>query len=80
VMDQGCGVTAEDRDHLFERFWRGTDCKAEGAGLGLAIVQEIMKAHGGSVTVEDNIRRGAIFTLGFPLQSIHSDQAAIMHS
>ena len=62
------------------RFWRVTDCKAEGAGLGLAIVQEIMKAHGGSVTVEDNIRRGAIFTLGFPLQSIHSDQAAIMHS
>jgi two-component system, OmpR family, sensor histidine kinase TctE len=80
VMDQGCGVTPEDREHLFERFWRGNHCKPEGAGLGLAIVQEIMKAHGGSVTVEDNIRRGAVFTLGFPLQSIFHDQAEIMHS
>jgi signal transduction histidine kinase len=80
VIDQGSGVTEEDREHLFERFWRGKDSKAEGAGLGLAIVQEIMKAHGGSVTVEDNIHRGAVFTLGFPLQSIHSDQAEIMNS
>jgi signal transduction histidine kinase len=80
VMDQGCGVTSEDREHLFERFWRGNHGKAEGAGLGLAIVQEIMKAHGGNVTVEDNIRRGAIFTLGFPLQSMSHDSAEIIHS
>jgi signal transduction histidine kinase len=44
VVDQGCGVIAEDREHLFDRFWRGKDRRTEGAGLGLAIVQEIKGA------------------------------------
>ena len=67
VVDQGCGVPAEDRERIFDRFWRGNDHKTEGAGLGLAIVREIMNAHGGAVKVEDNPGGGAVFSLRFQL-------------
>jgi two-component system, OmpR family, sensor histidine kinase TctE len=69
VTDHGCGVMPQDRERIFDRFWRGKDPKVEGAGLGLAIVQEIMKAHGGGVTVEDNMGGGSVFTLLFPLHT-----------
>ncbi len=65
VADRGCGVPLGDRERIFDRFWRGQGPKTAGAGLGLAIVQEIMKAHGGEVTVSDNPGGGALFTLAF---------------
>jgi two-component system, OmpR family, sensor histidine kinase TctE len=65
VQDSGPGVPAEDRSHIFERFWRGKGVRAEGAGLGLAIVMEIVRAHGASITVSDSAPRGARFDLRF---------------
>lgn len=70
VADRGSGVRPEDRDHIFDRFWRGKDSCGPGAGLGLAIVKEIMKAHHGSVIVEDNTGGGAVFTLRFPSKAV----------
>lgn len=67
VTDRGPGVTKEDRGRIFERFWRGADARSPGAGLGLPIVAEIMRAHGGRVTVEDASPGGAVFTLVFSL-------------
>jgi signal transduction histidine kinase len=67
VLDHGSGVSAEDRERIFDRFWRGRNRRSEGAGLGLAIVQEIMRAHGGSVTLEGSPGSGALFTLAFSL-------------
>jgi signal transduction histidine kinase len=70
VSDRGSGVPPGDRGNIFKRFWRGAGDKKEGAGLGLAIVTEIMRAHRGSVSVGDNPGGGAVFTLSFPtLQS-----------
>ena len=65
VVDQGPGVPTENREHIFNRFWRGAGVKTSGAGLGLSIVKEIMKMHGGAVTVADNPGGGAVFTLSF---------------
>jgi len=65
VFDRGAGVRPEDREHLFDRFWRGHDARGAGAGLGLAIVKETMKAHGGAVEVANNPGGGARFTLRF---------------
>ena len=65
VSDRGRGVRAEDRQNLFKRFWRGKHTQTPGAGLGLAIVSEIMTAHGGGVSVADNPGGGAVFTLAF---------------
>jgi signal transduction histidine kinase len=50
---------------VFERFWRGKGMGSAGAGLGLAIVSEIMKAHHGSVAADDNPGGGMVFTLRF---------------
>ena len=65
VSDRGSGVPPADRTHIFERFWRGAGSRGQGAGLGLPIVAEIMKAHGGEVTVGDAPGGGALFTLVF---------------
>jgi signal transduction histidine kinase len=65
VNDRGPGVAPEDRERIFERFWRGKGGPSHGAGLGLAIVVEIMKAHGGSVRVDAGPQGGAVFTLVF---------------
>jgi signal transduction histidine kinase len=64
VMDHGPGVRAEQRALIFERFWRG-DRSTGGAGLGLSIVDRVMKALHGSVTISDVPGGGALFTLYF---------------
>lgn len=63
VTDQGPGVAREDRERIFERFWRGPSVKTPGAGLGLAIVAEIVRAHGGIIEVGDAPSGGARFSL-----------------
>ena len=65
VQDSGPGIPVEDRPHIFERFWRGKGVRASGAGLGLAIVMEIVRAHGASIMVSDRVPRGARFDLRF---------------
>jgi signal transduction histidine kinase len=66
VADRGSGVPRRDRENIFKRFWRGAGERKEGAGLGLAIVSEIMRAHRGNVSVADNPGGGALFSLSFP--------------
>jgi len=65
IADRGRGVAPEDRERIFERFARGNGATSEGAGLGLSIVKEIMRTHGGRVTVGDNPSGGAVFALDF---------------
>ena len=65
VDDWGAGVPREDRAKIFDRFWRGKVANAPGAGLGLAIVSEIVRHHGGTVEVGDAPRGGASFRLHF---------------
>jgi len=69
VVDQGPGIPESDRKRIFERFWRGKGQDSKGAGLGLAIVAEIMRLHGGTVEVDDRPEGGAILTLRFNLAS-----------
>jgi two-component system, OmpR family, sensor histidine kinase TctE len=65
VLDSGPGIPVEDRPRIFDRFWRGRGVRAEGAGLGLAIVMEIVRAHGASIAVGDRAPSGARFELRF---------------
>lgn len=69
VRDSGPGIAPEDLDKVFERFFRSGSRgqKIEGAGLGLAIVNEIVKAHGGKISAESPERKGCIFTVTLPL-------------
>jgi two-component system, OmpR family, sensor histidine kinase TctE len=65
VADHGPGVPIDQRERIFDRFWRGRDVETDGIGLGLAIVKQIMEAHRGTAAVRNNSGRGAIFTLTF---------------
>ena len=73
VMDCGAGVPFEQRTKVFERFWRG-DRSGGGAGLGLAIVDRIMKTLQGSVSIAETTGGGALFTLIFPQAVVISEQ------
>jgi len=67
VEDRGPGIDGRDAAHLFEPFYRGRNSgRVRGAGLGLAIVQQIARAHGGSVDVDRRRGGGAAFTLHLP--------------
>ena len=72
VMDCGAGVPFEQRTKVFERFWRG-DRSGGGAGLGLAIVDRIMKTLQGSVSIAEATGGGALFTLIFPQAVVVSE-------
>jgi signal transduction histidine kinase len=67
VADRGPGVPEADRQRIFERFWRAQSAARQGVGLGLSIVAEIAKAHGGSIEVADRPGGGALFALRIPL-------------
>lgn len=71
VADNGPGLSEEDQKRIFERFYRADPSRVrvdgEGSGLGLSIVDAVMRAHGGSVTVASKPGEGATFTLHFPL-------------
>lgn len=66
VTDCGPGIPPAQRDRIFQRFWRADRSGAGGAGLGLAIVERIVAAHNGTVTVEDAPGGGARFVLRLP--------------
>lgn len=66
VADQGSGIPAEDRTHIFERFYRvdaSRSQKVEGSGLGLAIVSQLVQLNRGQIAVQDNQPQGSIFTV-----------------
>jgi two-component system OmpR family sensor kinase len=73
VADAGPGLSAEDQKRIFERFYRADSSRVriegEGSGLGLSIVDAVMKAHGGAVSVNSEIGKGSTFTLFFPQQT-----------
>src|SRR5690606_3453820 len=54
VEDSGPGIHPEERERVFDRFYRVLGNPAEGSGLGLAIVREIAQRHGASITLTDN--------------------------
>jgi len=71
IRDQGPGLSEQDLEHMFERFYRGDASRFRqqrgGSGLGLAIVQQIILAHGGWVSGENDNAGGAYFELRLPL-------------
>ncbi|WP_143177295.1 sensor histidine kinase [Cystobacter ferrugineus] len=67
VKDTGPGLTAEARQHLFERFWQANHGDRRGAGLGLSIVKDIIEAHGGRIHVESEQGQGSSFFFSVPI-------------
>jgi PAS domain S-box-containing protein len=74
VRDTGAGIAEEQLAHIFERFHRveGAQVRAhEGTGIGLALVQELVKLHGGTISVESIYGNGTSFTVAIPKGAAH---------
>jgi signal transduction histidine kinase len=65
VLDEGPGIKEDERELIFQRFWRRDRRRAEGAGLGLSIVRRIADAHAAIVSVENRPTGGANFSMSF---------------
>ncbi len=70
VRDHGPGIRAEDRERIFVRFERASAPSLGGLGLGLYVVQQIVSAHRGTISVDAPEGGGAVFTVEFPLQAL----------
>jgi signal transduction histidine kinase len=66
VLDEGPGIKEDERELIFQRFWRRDRRRTGSAGLGLSIVQRIADAHAATVRVENRPTGGASFSLSFP--------------
>lgn len=69
VADRGPGIPAEERDHIFDPFFRGRRAVADqlhGTGLGLSLVKKIVEAHGGTISVHSEPNRRTEFILRIP--------------
>jgi signal transduction histidine kinase len=70
VRDTGPGISAEDRERIFDRFYRGDPARVRGGtGLGLALVRSIVILHGGRIDVESSPGMGSGFRVRLPLAS-----------
>ena len=72
VTDTGVGISEEDLNKVFSRFWRADGARQSvggGLGIGLALVKEVVDQHRGNVTVESVLGEGSTFTMNIPLAS-----------
>jgi two-component system sensor histidine kinase BaeS len=68
VADTGPGIDPDDLPRVFDRMWRGTtSATVTGSGIGLAVVRELVTAHGGTVDVDCPPGGGTTFTIALPL-------------
>jgi two-component system phosphate regulon sensor histidine kinase PhoR len=77
VSDHGIGIAPEDRERVFEAFFRTPEAvrhDAKGVGLGLRIVKHVMDGHGGAIAVSGAPGRGTTFTLRFPGKAVTHEE------
>jgi two-component system sensor histidine kinase BaeS len=70
VSDDGVGIPKEELPYIFDRFWRGDPSRTHiggSVGLGLAIAQQLVQAHGGSIAVDSSADTGTTFVVDLPI-------------
>jgi signal transduction histidine kinase len=72
VADTGIGIKPEEAERVFDKFYRSDDPRVEkitGTGLGLTLAREVIRLHGGDVTVQSELNHGSTFTATFPVSA-----------
>jgi signal transduction histidine kinase len=70
IEDSGIGISVEEQAHIFDKFFRSCDVRVQditGSGLGLSLTNEIVRLHGGRLTVHSELNKGSRFTVKLPL-------------
>jgi PAS domain S-box-containing protein len=73
VADTGCGISNEDLQHVFDRFWQAQKSDRRGTGLGLPICKGIIEAHGGRIWIESKVDVGSTFYFTIPVANQVAD-------
>jgi signal transduction histidine kinase len=71
IQDDGIGIPAEEQEAIFEKFKRGDQARARGirgTGIGLAMVDDIVRGHDGRLEIESEVGQGSTFTIVLPLK------------
>ncbi|HEY8666722.1 MAG TPA: ATP-binding protein, partial [Tepidisphaeraceae bacterium] len=79
VNDTGIGISEEEAEQIFEKFYRSKDPrvgKITGTGLGLTLAREVVRLHGGDITVRSEVNKGSTFTITLPLGVEAAEAAA----
>lgn len=75
VADRGLGISKADREHLFERYYRGSNVEGiVGSGIGLYLVKTVIDLHRGQIFVESEAGKGSRFIVQMPVQAAADDQ------
>lgn len=73
IEDDGPGIPVEDQQRVFQRFFRGDQSRSQGgSGLGLSLARAIVKAHGGSITLESAPGKNTVFWVRLPLTPVNA--------
>jgi two-component system, OmpR family, phosphate regulon sensor histidine kinase PhoR len=76
VQDKGLGISVEEKTRIFEPFYRASKGSEKGGcGLGLYLVSEVMKEHGGRIELESEVDKGSSFRLFFPVSRAQQEKA-----
>jgi len=73
VSDDGPGISDENKKQIFDMFYTGSNRGADSRrslGLGLSLCKSIINAHGGSISVSDNVPHGTVFTFTLPAEEV----------
>ena len=73
ISDTGCGISAEDLPHVKEKFYK-TNMTVHGSGIGLAVVDEIVRLHHGTFDIDSVLGQGTTVTLGFDIDHVELDE------
>lgn len=79
VQDNGFGIPEEEQQVIFEKFYRGKDKRVVsigGSGIGLALARQVVRLHGGDITVQSELDKGSTFTLTLPLATPQAQRMA----
>jgi len=82
VQDTGYGLSDEDKQHLFEKFYRSSRPeiqREQGSGIGLALIKGVIEAHGGHIEVVSKVGKGSLFLFTLPAKEATAEPAAPVH-
>jgi PAS domain S-box-containing protein len=80
VRDEGMGIPEEEREHIYERFYRGESVQRmniPGTGLGLSVVRELLQLMNGSIVLDTEPGKGTCFTVSIPLETVSCSETAV---
>ncbi|MCH5233984.1 MAG: substrate-binding domain-containing protein [Muribaculaceae bacterium] len=80
VSDTGEGISKQDIAHIFDRFFQVDRVRPRGSGIGLSLAKAFVELHGGTITVESELKKGSVFTVTIPITHISDEVTEVSKS